>query len=77
MAKKETGKKNTGFYKNLFLTAAEKENKSPGTISLAIFFEPISKMHLRVHGGVVPRIEIITYSVYAPFSIHGTPNPEP
>jgi hypothetical protein len=30
MAKREIGRKNTGFYKNLFLTAAEKENKSPG-----------------------------------------------
>ena len=77
MAKKETGKKNTGFYKNLFLTAAEKENKSPGTRFLAIFLEPISKMHLRAHGGVSPRIEILTYSVYAPFSIPRPPNPEP
>jgi hypothetical protein len=30
MAKKETGKKNTGFYKNLLLTAAASEKKSPG-----------------------------------------------
>jgi hypothetical protein len=28
-------------------------------------------------GCVVPRIEILTYFVYAPFSIHGTPCPEP
>jgi hypothetical protein len=34
--------------------------------------EPISKMRLSVQGGVVPQIEILTYFVYAPFSIYGT-----
>jgi len=29
MVKKETGKKNTGLYKNLLATAAATENKSP------------------------------------------------
>jgi len=39
--------------------------------------EPISKMRLSVQGCVVPWIEILTYCVYAPLSIHGTPCPEP
>jgi hypothetical protein len=32
-------------------------------------------MRLSAQGCVVPRIEILTYFVYAPFSIHETPYP--
>ncbi len=39
--------------------------------------EPILKMRLSAQGCVVPQIEILTYSVYAPFSIYGTPCHEP
>ena len=58
-----------------------------------LILEPISKMRLSAQGCVVtqsliqhrsivlrcifPRIEILTYSVYAPLSIHGTPYPKP
>jgi hypothetical protein len=34
-------------------------------------------MRLSAQGRVVPQIEILTYSVYAPFPIRGTPFPEP
>jgi hypothetical protein len=34
-------------------------------------------MRLSAQGCVLPRIEILTYFVYAPFSIRGTPCPEP
>jgi hypothetical protein len=34
-------------------------------------------MRLRAQSCVVPRIEILTYSVYAPLSIRGTPCSEP
>jgi hypothetical protein len=50
MAKKETRKKNTGFYKNLILNynlrlaAAAAENKSPGTRFPAIFLFKIRLM---------------------------------
>jgi hypothetical protein len=34
-------------------------------------------MRLKAQGCVVPRIEILTYCVYAPLSIPETPYPEP
>ena len=42
-----------------------------------LLLEPISKMRLSAQGCVAPRIEILTYCVYAPFPIRGTPCPEP